>query len=155
MSKHDLQEMTPLERPKKKSGWLLLAGVTTILMLVGAINSASRSSEEGTSGTGSSSQSSSTVSVLYEVEGTATAANLTLESGTGTVQQNDKAVPLRTTSGKGLKATMLRGDFAYISVQNQGAIGTVTCRITVDGVVISTNTSSGAYAIVSCSGSAG
>jgi hypothetical protein len=80
-----------------------------------------------------------------------------MESGTGTVQQNDKAVPLGTKSSgtRGISVTMMRGHFAYLSAQNTGASGTITCRITVDGVVVSTNTSSGAYAIASCKGTVG
>jgi hypothetical protein len=94
--------------------------------------------------------------VLYEVEGSAKGANLTLESATGTVQQNDKAVPLvgKSTGKRGLTFIMPRGNFVYISAQNKGSSGTITCRITVDGVVNSTNTSSGGYAIASCTGTA-
>ena len=44
------------------------------------------------------------------------------------------------------------GEFVYISAQNEGEYGSVTCRITVDGVVVSENTSSGAYGIATCEG---
>jgi len=40
----------------------------------------------------------------------------------------------------------------YISAQNQGETGTISCEINVDGVPAVSNSSSGAYAIVSCSG---
>jgi hypothetical protein len=42
----------------------------------------------------------------------------------------------------------------YVSGQNATEYGTVTCRIKVDGNVVSQNTSSGAYSIATCSGSA-
>ena len=45
------------------------------------------------------------------------------------------------------------GEFVYVSVQNQQPAGSVTCRITVDGVVVSENTSSGGYTIATCQGS--
>jgi hypothetical protein len=44
------------------------------------------------------------------------------------------------------------GDFVYLSVQNQQPAGSVTCRITVDGVVVSENTSTGGYTIATCQG---
>lgn len=37
--------------------------------------------------------------------------------------------------------------------QNKGEYRSVTCRITVDGIVISENTSSGEYGIATCKGS--
>ena len=44
------------------------------------------------------------------------------------------------------------GDHVYVSVQNQQGAGSVTCRITVDGLKVSENTSSGGYAIATCQG---
>jgi hypothetical protein len=147
----------PPKKPRTKSSWFLAAGVLAVLLVVGASLSAMNepSSKSSSSVAGSSSDSSS-VEVLYEVEGTAKGANLTLEAVTGTVQQNDKAVPLvgKSTGKRGLTFTMPRGHFVYISAQNKGSSGTITCRITVDGVAISTNTSSGGYAIASCTGTA-
>jgi hypothetical protein len=93
--------------------------------------------------------------VIYEVEGSARSVNITIETPSGTSQQNDLVVPIVNKAGEtGLRSTFTAGDFVYISAQNQGEHGTVTCRITSDGVVISENTASGAYAIASCKGSA-
>jgi hypothetical protein len=152
----------PAVRPQEargKSRWLPLVGVIVALFAIGVVASAVNASRPG--GTGGSSDTgttsySSTVEVLYEVEGSATGANLTMESATGTVQANGKAVPLvNKTSGKrGLTFTMPRGHFVYLSAQNEGSRGSITCRITVDGIVVSTNTSSGAYTIASCKGTA-
>ena len=56
---------------------------------------------------------------------------------------------------RGLTFTFARGDFVSISAQKKAdGGGNITCRITVDGEVISENTSSAAYGIASCSGSA-
>jgi hypothetical protein len=91
--------------------------------------------------------------VLYEVEGTASVVAVTIEKPSGTEQAN-VSVPLTNKGGtRGLTLKFERGDFVYISAQNQGESGTVTCRITVDGEVLSENTSSGAYSIASCKGS--
>ena len=47
------------------------------------------------------------------------------------------------------------GKFAYLSAQNQGDSGTVTCKILRDGKEWKTSTSTAPYGIASCSGSVG
>lgn len=92
--------------------------------------------------------------VLYLVRGTATSADLTMKTPTGTSQQSDIAVPLETKSGKtGLEYQFDYGEFVYISAQNKDKSGTISCVIQVDGIAVSTNQSSGAYAIATCDGS--
>lgn len=132
---------------------LLLVAVALYIWFPGPAQSKASSSTQPDA---NSSSFGGTVDVLYEVEGTAKGTNLTLESGTGTLQLNGKAVPLanKSTGKRGITATMSRGAFVYISAQNTGDTGTITCRISVDGVVISSNTSSGGYAIASCKGTA-
>jgi hypothetical protein len=44
------------------------------------------------------------------------------------------------------------GDFVYLSARNNQEYGDVTCTIPVNGTVMQTVTSSGAYVMVSCSG---
>lgn len=89
--------------------------------------------------------------VLYE----ATADSYTGGGRSGLVTAQTVA---GTTQGTGLLPfsdtirDFHRGDFVYISVQNQQPAGSVTCRITVDGTVVSENTSTGAYAIATCQG---
>lgn len=92
--------------------------------------------------------------VVYEADGVGTAeGSITLEAPTGT-QQVKAALPLRTKAGAtGLTYPGFKsGAFVYLSVQNQSASGSVTCRILVDGTPISENTSSGGYVIASCQG---
>jgi hypothetical protein len=69
------------------------------------------------------------------------------ESGTS---QGTGALPFSDTL-----TSFHSGDFVYLSVQNQQPAGSVTCRITVDGVVVSENTSVGGYAIATCQGRVG
>jgi len=96
-----------------------------------------------------------TRTVVYKVTGTTTQASLTLQTAAGTSQQNDVDVPVTSKSGtEGLTYEVDPYSFVYVSAQNSKDSGTVTCSIEVDGVVIATNTSSGAYAIASCSGTA-
>lgn len=148
-------------KPFDRSRWLPLIAVVGGLVVLAIIGTAisdankTKSTTSGSGGTGTAAYSS-TVEVLYEVEGTATGTNITIEAPTGTVQGNNKAVPLGnpTTGKKGISYTMPRGHFVYLSAQNTGAKGTITCRITVDGKVVASNTSSGGYAIAGCSGTA-
>ena len=71
---------------------------------------------------------------------------------TGT-EQATPSLPLRNQAGElGVTHEFGPGEFVYVSAQNEGEYGSVTCRITVDGVVVSENTSSGAYGIATCEG---
>lgn len=96
-----------------------------------------------------------THSVTYRVTGTAASVDVTMATADGgTRQQSDVAVPMRTGTGAdGINQTMRPGAQLYISAQNNGETGTVTCSIIVDGVKVSEVTSSGAYVIATCTGS--
>jgi hypothetical protein len=98
-----------------------------------------------------------TRTVAYDVTGTATGVSLTYTNGAGqTEQASDKALPL-TSKDTGepfaLLFEMRPGDFAYLSAQNTGDSGSVTCRILIDGKNFREATSDGAYVIASCHGS--
>lgn len=87
--------------------------------------------------------------VRYEVVGTAGEAFLTWENSQGGTEQGDYNIPYRQTF------TFTRGDFAYISAQNLGETGKITCQIWVNNVKWKESTSTGAYSIATCSGSVG
>lgn len=92
--------------------------------------------------------------VWYRADGVGTTeASYTLRSDNGGTVQGDINLPLVNKAGEtGLTFTRFgSGDFVYLSVQNASGSGSVTCRIFVDGVEISSNTSDGAYKIASCS----
>lgn len=100
--------------------------------------------------------STSSHTVTYKVQGSATGADLTMSTANGgTSQASGKAVPLRnaTTGTEGISFSASRGTFLYISAQNTGESGTITCIIEVDGIEMVRNTSSGAYTIATCSDS--
>jgi len=90
------------------------------------------------------------VDVLYEVEGTASGASVTMEKPDGTEQVDVDLPMMNNAGGQGVELKFMPGSFVYISAQNEGAYGEVTCRITVDGMVMSENTSSADYGIASC-----
>lgn len=91
--------------------------------------------------------------VTYDVTGSATSADITYATPSGTSQQQGVDVPLKMKgSGKrGLTFdTFGRAAFLYISAQNKDEYGDVTCTIKVDGEVVATNTASGGYAVATC-----
>ena len=94
--------------------------------------------------------SSPTYQVKYKVGGTTSQASLTYENAQGGTEQMDVRVPWEKTIG-----TVERGDFLYLSAQNQNDSGSITCEIWVDGNRWKHSISSGAYVIASCNGSAG
>lgn len=89
--------------------------------------------------------------VVFALEGDAEdGADLTYGVGSdGTEQEQGVDVPMAPLSYSDVPP----GAFLYFSAQNEGA-GELTCTITVDGKVVSTHTSTGDYAIVTCEGQA-
>jgi hypothetical protein len=93
--------------------------------------------------------------VKYFLTGSASSASITIETPGGTSQQAGVDVPLATKSGeRGLTQCFAPGSFVYISAQNDGDSGSIGCSIEVDGVTIAQTSSSGAYVIASCDGTA-
>jgi hypothetical protein len=79
------------------------------------------------------------------VSGTASTVSVTYATAGGdTAQQNGVRVPWSHFVGGG-------SDFLYISAQNQGETGTVTCTIRNNGTAVKQTTSTGAYAICTAS----
>lgn len=132
---------------------LVVVGIITVLVL-GVLFSRSGDDDGGDS---ARSQSSSSLAVVtYFVTGTADSIDITMETPGGTSQQSSLEVPLQRKDGtRGLSFSFRPGAFVYISAQNQGSSGTVTCRIEgTGGIVIAETTSSGAYTIATCDGRA-
>lgn len=90
--------------------------------------------------------------VVYEVEGDGRYFDMTAETPTGTTQASPD-LPLRLTTGGLVTHEFDPGSFVYISAQSKDG-RSITCRITVDGEVISDNTATGEFAIATCKGSA-
>lgn len=84
----------------------------------------------------------------YEITGSAQSVSVTLSNATGgTEQESDVYLP-HTYSYDNFP-----NYFLYISAQNNGETGSVTATIRVNGKVVKTSTSSGAYVIASASAS--
>ena len=132
--------------------------ILALMVAVGVIVSAVRGDSEDRASPGLERlpATSGTVEVLYEVEGSVPFASVTLVTPTG-IEQIEPDVPLVTRAGAtGLTYRFGRGEFVSLSAQktaNRGG-GRITCRITVDGRVVSENTSTADFGIASCDGSA-
>lgn len=93
--------------------------------------------------------------VSFFAEGTETKwAAVTMRTESGGTTQFTPDLPMTTKAGVvGLSFdTYPSGSFLYFSMQNKEGYGSVTCRITVDGVKVDEATSSGGYAIATCQG---
>jgi hypothetical protein len=145
----DLVELKPSSAPavstepqKKKRSWIVWLLIVIGLLLCWLLS-------QGSGDTPSSFSSGTTYEVIYKVTGTASRASLTYNNEQGGTEQTEIAIPWEK------QFTVKRGEFLYISAQNEGETGSVTCEIWVDGNKWRESTSSGAYKIASCSGSAG
>jgi hypothetical protein len=127
----------------------VVAGVVAALVLAGC----SSSGDEAVDDDAAVDYAPVTSEVVYEVEGDPAYAEVTLETPTGSTQVSPD-LPMGFKDGGKLTYTFSPGDFVYISAQNPDEYGSVTCRITVNGEVISENTASGSYAIATCKGHA-
>lgn len=145
-------------QPPDESGGLTRPETTLLLVavvaLAGIIGLKVMSDDADTSSSRRAIPQPTASTVLYEVEGSVEWADITYETPTGT-QQESPDVPLMTESGqRGLSFEFTPGSFVYIAAQMKDSFGTIRCRITVDGVVISENESSSSYGIATCKGSA-
>lgn len=91
----------------------------------------------------------SDITVVYRVTGSAKSASMTYENMQGGTEQGDYMLPFTKTLR--FIGNVPNGTFLYISAQNDGETGTVTCEILVNGTVQKTSTSSGAYVICDAS----
>ena len=96
--------------------------------------------------------------ILYEVEGTSPTARLTFTTPTGS-QQGEYYVPLKCSSEEPASAPGRESGFLFASSTMRPYLsatvvqhGTVTCRISIKGVVVSENTASGRGATATCTG---
>lgn len=93
-----------------------------------------------------------THTVVYQLTttGPATSADVTYKTPTGIEQQQDVDVPFDGVT----LPNVASGEFLSISGQLKGDAQDITCTITVDGLVVAKNTSSGEFAIATCDGTA-
>lgn len=127
----------------------VIAGIGLSIITIGAISALAwglNHPGETTAKVGNS----STHTVLYEAEadaahGSGRTAMYTEQTDTGGTKQGTAALPASQTL-----YGFHHGDFVYLSLQNQQPTGAVTCRITIDGTVVSEVTSDGGYTIATC-----
>jgi hypothetical protein len=149
-----------------RTPWLVALAVAVPLALsacsAGASNDVAPAAASGTSSSAAASQKAAPAAkpasrtVTYTVTGSGKATSisyLTVNGGdTGEEQANGKTLPWK-------KVVKIKDDGLFetsifsLTAQN-GGTGKITCKIEADGKTISKHSSSGQYAVVSCSGSA-
>lgn len=134
-----------------KSGtpeWAKAVGGLVIVLVVIAYCGGAFGGDSGFDPTSPVVPTACTESVTYAVSGSAQTVSLTLQNSSGNTEQVESvSVPWSEVN------TFDCGEFVYLSAQNNGDTGTVFCDIRVDGRVIESANSSGAFVIASCSGS--
>jgi len=111
-----------------------------VLTLIACSDSTSRSTPRSIS-------TPTSVLVRYVIKGSTRRGSMTWANAQGGTEQGEFNIPWEKSF------TMEDGDFAYISAQNDQGFGEITCQIWVGSVKWRESTSTGAYSIVSCSGS--
>ncbi len=142
----EAQDKIKVEKTKKDAQStrnVVIGGCITVFIIVVILGIAF-----GTCGDGSESPTSpTTYLVKYEVTGSADSVSLTYQNDSGgTSQTSNSYLPWTYTF------LAQKGDFVYISAQNNGEYGSVTVRIYLDSTQVKTSTSSGAYVIATASG---
>lgn len=129
--------------------WLLIVVIVVIIIVV-----------QGAGGGGAGGSASGTVEVVYTVESDSPTVSATYatadSSGIGQQQDNNAAPPwTKTVSAEDswVKSFVLTGQMNPVLDGSAQDGTTITCRITVDGEVVAEQTSTGQYAIVTCSAS--
>lgn len=148
MREQDAPTAKTQKRNKMVWTWAITALIAVAVMGFVYVSARMPASTRSGSSTSSGTSFSSTRQVVYVVTGTASTVDVTMQAPSGTRQESGVRVPVYP----GYTYTMSPGDFVYISAQNRGETGSVSCRILVDGVAVADNTSSGAYVIASCDG---
>jgi hypothetical protein len=153
----------PPPAPKKSRKWpWIVGGVVLLIVLISAINSggspaptgatgaapsAAPSSAPSAAGGGAESSAPAASGVVFEVTGSGRATSISYGTNGGVSQANGERLPwtesVEASDGFGVYS---------LTAQSNGS-GEITCRITVDGEEIARQTSTGQYAVVSCSGS--
>ena len=139
------------KKPIYKRVWFWLAIIVVVIIIAVAA---------GGGGGKSGGSASDTVEVTYSLESdaaTVSATYATLNNGNiGTSQDNNAAAPWTKTlqvEDSFINSFVLTGQMNPVLDGSRPDGTTITCRITVDGEVLSEQTSTGQYAAVSCSGS--
>lgn len=133
----------PSWRPSQWTPWQWVGAIA--LCIAAAIFIASRQSD-------GSATTPATHTVTYKVTGFGNAL-ITYSKPSG-IEQITAKLPLTNTDGdSGISWPVMTGQALTLSAQDQTGLGAaITCEIDIDGSPVSTNTSRGAYSVVTCDG---
>lgn len=94
---------------------------------------------------------SAPVSVIYSVTGSGSDASVTYSTYTNGSSGTNQATSVALPFSKTVTGTKGWSNYALTATNGQNDTGDISCKITVAGKVVSTQTSSGAFATVACS----
>ena len=140
--------------PRKKRRWpWIVGGIVAFFVIIGIAAGAGGNTGPTGNGGPAGAPAASGGEVVYEVtsqgRGTATSITYVTNAQFNQAQENGATLPWTKTVDLG------NGLFSMASVVAQAGDGvsSITCKITKNGEVLVENTSTGQYALVTCSGS--
>lgn len=152
------QQWPPAQPPKKRRKWpFVLGGLVVLGVIIGVSSGGGDPAPAATASAPKvetpAVQQSGTDVITYEVTGKGTAGNITYvkDSNMGMQQANGVDLPWKKD------VSMDGGAFTFqpltLSAQSgSGGGGDISCRILRNGEEVTSSTSSGPYAVVTCSG---
>lgn len=140
--------MTQTEREKNPAGTIIFVLLIIIAVLYFITQSGGSSSDRSSAPSNTRAPArTTTYNIVYKVTGEVNGrASLTYENESGGTEQRTVKLPWE------YKFKAERGDFLYISAQNEKDRGPIRCLITQNGASVQNASSSGAYVIAKCSG---
>jgi len=145
------------------SAWIVAALVVGIVVAAsgGASSKVSQEvssspSDEATDGTAAGGDQSTTHSVTYEIDAVGgSISNVTYLTVADGKSGTSQATKVRSPFIKTIELPSSFLDFQMFSLLGQGdeSTSSISCKISVDGKVIASESSSGPFSVVSCSGS--
>lgn len=139
---------SPATGPAKAKGFSAGGLILAIVVACAFVGWAARDGRSSSPTTRTTTTSSSSVTVTYRVTGVGTrTADVTYTNAQGGTEQKKVVLPWQSSfSVPG--STRL---FLYLSTQNNGSSGDISCDILLDGQAYKHSTSSGGYTIATCS----
>lgn len=150
----------PAPRKSRKWPWILGGAVVLIIIIAATSGGGGSSAPTGATGaapatssapaagsSGAASSSAAASGVVYEVTGSGRAMSISYGTNGSVSQANGERLPWTET------AAAADGFGVYSLTAQSSGSSEITCRITVNGEEIARQSSTGQYAVVSCSGS--
>lgn len=157
---HPTNDPVQLAKPSKRRKWPWIVGALAAVLLIAAVaggGSGDSPTSTPTPAAGAPAAPAAETAaaaghtVTYQVTGPAKASNVTYTKEGFQMEQVSSA-KLPWSKDLTFKDDVSAFSGLSLVAQNGGTSGDITCKILVDGKEVASSTSSGAYAVVTCSG---